>query len=261
MPVSAGGIDYAVAGSGDRLILCLQGIGGGSGSFADQMEPLSRHGRVVAWNMPGYGGSAPLPGVTFGRLSDAVIALADDLGAERIDLVGQSIGGMIALETAIRAPARVRSLTLIATTPAFGGRDPAFADAFLKARLAPLDAGQTMPELARAFVPEITGPIADARAVSEATVTMAAVPADTYRAIIACLVTFNRRDDLGAVTMPSLVIAGSHDRNAPERTMKKMATALPDARFHVIEGAGHLVNSEAPAATNTLIDSFLEETA
>lgn len=261
MPVSAGGIDYRIAGKGERLILCLHGIGGGAASFADQMAPLSRHGRIAAWNMPGYGGSAPLDEVTFATLSDAVLRLADDLGAETIDLVGQSIGGMIALETAIRAAERVRTLTLIATTPAFGGRDPSFAEAFLAARLAPLDAGQTMAELAQAFVPQITGPAADARAIAEATATMAAVPPETYRAIIACLVTFNRRDDLARVTAPALVIAGGEDRNAPARTMEKMAAALPDARFHLIDGAGHLVNSEAPRQTNALIQAFLEETA
>ena len=113
--------------------------------------------RVLAWSMPGYGQSAPLEALTFQALSAALSQFLAALGLARVHLVGQSIGGMIALDHALRRPGEVASLTLIGTTPAFGGRDDSFKDAFLKARLAPLEAGQTMAQMAAEAAPRLVG--------------------------------------------------------------------------------------------------------
>ena len=100
--------------------------------------------RIIAWNMPGYGGSTPLTNLTFANLASALVTFLDDLAITKAHIVGQSIGGMIAQEFAIRFPERVLSLALVATTPAFGGRDEQFKTDFLRARLAPLDVGKTL---------------------------------------------------------------------------------------------------------------------
>ena len=85
---------------------------------------------------------------------------------------------------------------------------------------------------------------------------MAAVPEATYRAIIRCLVTFNRRDDIASLDMPVCLIAGEVDTNAPPRTMARMAETMRNAEFHEIQGAGHLVNLEAADATNDILGMF-----
>jgi pimeloyl-ACP methyl ester carboxylesterase len=252
----AAGIEYATEGAGDPPVICLHGIGGDTESFRPQLDGLSRDRRIIAWNMPGYGGSAPLQDVTFPALAEALIGFMDALGVETAHLCGQSIGGMVAMEAACAHPARVASLALIATTSAFGGRDDSFKDAFIAARLKPLDQGLTLPDLAERFVPEITGPIADEAARRAATRSMSLVPEATYRDIIRCLVTFNRRDDIAGLAMPACLIAGSHDQMAPERTMRKMAEAMPRAAFHLIECAGHLVNLEAGDETNAILSDF-----
>ncbi|MEM8811038.1 MAG: alpha/beta hydrolase [Pseudomonadota bacterium] len=251
------GISYAESGTGGIPALCLHGIGGDTESFRPQLDGLRSDRRMIAWNMPGYGGSDLLSETTFEALSDAAIRLMDGLAIDRVHLIGQSIGGMIAQEAAIRYPDRFASLVLIGTTPAFGGRDDSFKTAFLDARLKPLDAGTPMADLAVRFVPEIVGPIAQPEAIEAGTRSMQTVPESTYRAILKCLVTFNRRDDLGLITQPVCLIAGSHDRNAPARTMQKMAERLPDAVYHEIDGAGHLINLEAPEACNRIIRDFL----
>lgn len=251
----AAGIEYVEAGSGDVPILCLHGIGGDTGSFAPQLDGLSDHHRVIAWNMPGYRGSPPAE-LSFANLAAVLIALLDALGIARAHLCGQSIGGMVAIETAHRFPDRVASLALIGTTAAFGGRDESFKDAFIAARLDPLDQGMTLPDLAARFVPEITGPVASPAAQEAAITSMAAVPEATYRAIIRCLVTFNRRTEIAALPQPACLIAGDHDQMAPPKTMARMAETLPDAAFHVVEGAGHLINLEAPDTTNDILRAF-----
>ena len=245
------------AGPGGAPIICLHGIGGDTESFRPQLDGLGDRRRVIAWNMPGYGGSAPLAETTFETLSEALARFMDALGLTQAHIVGQSIGGMIAQDFALRFPDRALSLILIGTTPAFGGRDETFKRAFLDARLKPLDAGATMAELAASSAPDIVGPIASPEIIQSVARSMAGVPIETYRTILECLVTFNRRDDQGNIRQPCCLIAGTDDKNAPAKTMEKMAGRLPDARYHLIEGAGHMINMEAPDQCNRIIEDFI----
>nr|MBX2880144.1 alpha/beta hydrolase [Granulosicoccus sp.] len=182
------------------------------------------------------------------------------LGCTRFHLIGQSIGGMIAQQYTHRFPEHVISLCLIATTSAFGGRDDSFKREFLAARLKPLDQGLSMHELAVAFVPEITGPTVSEKCLASAITSMSAVPVNTYRQIMECLVTFDQRVQWPALSCPVCLIAGGVDTNAPSRTMRKMAERNPNAQFHEIRDAGHLVNLEMPDATNAIITRFLHDT-
>lgn len=250
----AAGIEYDDRGEGPPVI-CLHGIGGDTTSFGPQMEGLPGL-RVIAVNLPGYGSSDTMNQPTFPKLASAVAAFLDALGLKTAHLCGQSIGGMIAMETACLYPDRVTSLALIGTTSAFGGRDNSFKDAFVSARLKPLDAGETLATLAPKFVPEITGPDVSDDARESAIASMAAVPEATYRAIIRCLVTFNRRDDISDLRMPACLIAGEHDTNAPAKTMARMAEKIPHAEYHVVAGAGHLINLEKGAQTNAILNAY-----
>ena len=238
-------------------VLCLHGIGGDRTSFADQLGQLGER-RVIAWNMPGYGGSDPMVQMDFAALSGAVIALLDELGIEDVHLVGQSIGGMIAQEVAIRVPTRVASLGLIATTPAFGGRDDSFKQAFVTARLGPLDAGVDMATMAEQAIPAIIGPSASADMRQIAVEAMGRIDETAFRQVISCLVTFNRRADQHRITQPCCLIAGSHDTNSPARIMAKMADGLANATFHIVDQAGHLVNSESPDIVNAMLTDFFD---
>ena len=126
-------VESLSAGQGAPVI-CLHGIGGHAQSFSHQLNVLSDEFKVISLSLPGYGGSAYSDGVLqFDALSNW---LADVIADEApVHLVGHSIGGMIAIEHALRQPKMVKSLTLIGTTSAFGGRDDSFKDAFLKARV------------------------------------------------------------------------------------------------------------------------------
>ena len=243
-------------GSGTPLV-CLHGIGGAAGLWAATAAALPGR-KLLAWKQPGYSGIPLPPDLGFPILADI---LAADLAREGIgsaDFLGHSMGGMIMLELSLRHPGLVRSMIPYATTPAFGGKDPAFARDFLAKRLAPLDAGASMAECAAGLVRGMCAPGADPAAEPAAIAAMSQVPEATYRATLACLTTFDRRDALGSITQPTRCIAGAEDQVAPARTMQRMADAIPGATLSLIPGAGHLPHLEQPAAFHATLRSLLD---
>jgi 3-oxoadipate enol-lactonase len=251
-------IAHLEQGGGDA-ILFLHGVGGGAGVFAPQLAHFGARRRAIAWDMPGYGGSAALPEMNFPALAAALARLLDRLGIARAHLVGHSMGGMVALEMMAAHQARCRSLILVATSPVFGSADGSFQRAFLAQRLGPLDEGRTMPELAPVLVADMVGEAPDPAGVARATAAMAAVSTATYRASLTCLTTFDRRALLGTIAVPTLVVAAEHDRAAPPAGMERMAARIAGARYQRVAGSGHLLPLERPAEFNALLDRFLDD--
>jgi 3-oxoadipate enol-lactonase len=243
---------------GGPTVLMLHGIGGGHLSFAPQVETLASSGyRAVAWDMPGYGHSAPIEPYTFKGLAASCIALIESLKCGDVTLVGHSMGGMVAQEVVARRPELVSQLVLAGTSPSFGKPDGDWQRNFIAERTAPLDAGLTMAELATRLVPEMTGPQALPEGLKLATHCMSLVNPSTYRRALEALVTFDRRANLPNIVVPTLLIAGEHDRNAPPAVMKKMAGAIPRSTYIELAGVGHLQNLEAPDDFDGLLLNFL----
>lgn len=250
------GIEYLEQGCGPPVIF-LHGIGGGAASFEHQITQLTNY-QCFALNLPGYGNStSDVWPPSFASLSGSLANFIEEHEFNQVHLVGQSIGGMLALEHAVRRSDQVATLTMIGATPSFGGRDESFKDNFLKARIAPLKAGKTMAEIATKTAPLLVGPSASKQCITEIESILAQVSEATWRGILECLVTFNRRDDLASINQPCCLIAGSHDQNSPARTIQKMSEKMPDAQFHLIDGAGHMANQEAPELTNRILTEFL----
>lgn len=243
---------------GGPCVLMLHGIGGGHLSFAPQVETLATSGyRAVAWDMPGYGHSAPIEPYTFKGLAQSCIALIEALDCGDVTLVGHSMGGMVAQEVAARRPELVGKLVLCGTSPSFGKPDGEWQREFIGQRTAPLDAGGSMAELAETLVPQMVGPRAMPEGVRLAKHCMSLVPPSTYRRALECIVTFDRRRSLADIRVPTLVLAGEHDRNAPPAVMKKMAAAIAGSTYLEMAGIGHLQNLEAPDDFDALLLNFL----
>ncbi|MBU6503341.1 MAG: alpha/beta hydrolase, partial [Burkholderiales bacterium] len=106
---------YGELGTGP-ILLMLHGIGGGNQAFAPQMEAFAAAGyRAVAWDMPGYGHSAPIEPYTFEGLAQSCIALIGSLECASVILLGHSMGGMVAQEVVARRPELVSRLILCGT--------------------------------------------------------------------------------------------------------------------------------------------------
>ena len=276
---------FTTLGTGPTVLM-LHGIGGGHLAFAPQVETLASSGyRAVAWDMPGYGHSAPIEPYTFKGLAESCIRLIEallaseelerrraaprregPLGGQRstrsderggLVLLGHSMGGMVAQEVVARRPDLVRQLILCGTSPSFGKPDGDWQQDFIRQRTAPLDAGQTMAEMAEVLVPQMIGPGSLPEGVRLAVHCMGQVNPSTYRRALECIVTFDRRANLGNIHAPTLLLAGEHDKNAPPAVMQKMARAILGSTYLEMKGIGHLMNLEAPEEFDQLVLSFL----
>ena len=248
------------------VILMLHGIGGGHRAFAPQVETFASLGyRAVAWDMPGYGHSPPIEPYTFKGLAQSCIALIESLlqagKGQSVILLGHSMGAMVAQEVVARRPELVNRLILCGTSPSFGKPDGDWQRDFVARRTAPLDAGQSMEQVAKVLVPQMIGPGALPEGVHLAEFCMALVHPSTYRRALQCLVTFDRRAALPLIRIPTLLVAGEFDPNAPPTVMKKMAAQIAGSRYAELPGIGHLQNLEAPDAFDALVLNFLAETA
>src|SRR5437762_4982048 len=192
-------------GEGDTALVFLHGVGGGKEIWQPQLDFFAAEGyRAVAWDMPGYGASPMLPHYSFATFAAALAQVLDKLRAARVVLIGHSMGGMVALEAAARYPHRLAGLVLACTSPAFGKKENAWQQAFIRARTRPLDEGKTMLDLARALMPTLLGLQPDPHARKLAIGVMSRVPPNTYRAALAALVNFDRRDALPNIHVPTL---------------------------------------------------------
>jgi 3-oxoadipate enol-lactonase len=257
-----GRFSYEATGEpGMPPLVFLHGIGGAARAWRGQLDAFGDRYRAIAWDMPGYGGSAPLPSVSMATLADALKDFLLQVGAPKPCLVGHSIGGMIVQQLLVREPRIARAVVLAQTSPAFGRPDGDWQKTFIQARLGPLDRGETMASLAPSLVRDLIGDDADPQGLELARDCMAAVPESSYRASMLALLGFDLRAALKDISVPTLLLSGSKDNNAPAPMMAKMATFIPSSTYVELEGVGHLANLERPAAFDAALDRFLRTSA
>jgi len=243
------------AGQGGPVVL-LHGLGGSRISWEPQLADLSADHRVAAWDLPGYGASAPLVDLSFRSLAQAAADWIDVLGSPSAHVVGISLGGMIAQYLAAWHPQSVRSLTLLATSPAFG-LDGTSPDEWRAARLAPLAAGQQPADFADRVLRAIAGPNIAEATLDDQRRAMARISAHALQRSIECLVTHDARSLLGTIGAPTLVMVGALDQETPPAYAQALADHIPSAWLQVVHGAGHLLNVEAADEVNAAISRHL----
>nr|QIO32693.1 alpha/beta fold hydrolase [Bradyrhizobium sp. 1(2017)] len=249
---------YEAAGDPDATpLIFLHGIGGAARAWRRQLAFFGKRFHAIAWDMPGYGGSPPLASVSIVTLADALQKFIEQLGASRPVLVGHSIGGMIVQKWLVQSPQLARAVVLAQTSPAFGKADGDWQKSFIAARLGPLDRGETMKSLAPSLVKELVGDDPDPKGMELARDCMGSVPEASYRAMMLALMGFDQRSTLKDISIPTLLLSGSKDNNAPAPMMAKTATYIPGAEYVELAGVGHLANLERPDAFDEAIGRFL----
>ena len=248
-------------------VVFLHGIGGGKKGFQSSVNFFADHGfRALAWDMPGYGTSQLHGTLSFESLAASLETLLDAAQVEKAVLVGHSMGGMVALQAYTHCPSRIAGMVIAASSPAFGHQDGDFQRQFVAQRLAPLDAGQSMADVANRLIPGMVGPdsLTEGAGLAQypaglalAHACMSAVPPSTYRAALNALVKFEQRAALPSIKVPTLCLAGEHDKTAPPEVLRRMAQKIEGAEYECIAGVGHLMGFEKEAPFHDAVLNFL----
>ena len=257
MTTKDGRFSYEAAGDPKAPpLVFLHGIGAARG-WRSQIDAFAGRYYAVAWDMPGYGGSAPLPVASIPTLAEALKDLLEQLGAKKPVLVGHSIGGMIVQQFLATYPDLAGAAVLAQTTSAFGSSDGEWQKNFIDARVGPLDRGETMASMAPKLVQDLLGDAPSPEGVALARDCMASVKPETYRASMQAMIGFDLRKNVADIRVPTLLLSGSKDNNAPAKTMAKMAAAVKGSTYVELEGVGHLANMERPNEFNEVLRDFL----
>ena len=253
--MNAVAVHHVVTGPEDAPVVVLSNSLGSTTSMWDaQADALAEHFRVVRYDTRGHGRS-PVPQGPYDidDLADDVVVLLDTLGVDRAHFVGLSLGGMTGMRLAARNPERVDRLVVLCT----GARlDP--ASAWLD-RAATVREGGTSAVaeavVARWFTPAHLEANPDVRAGCESVV--AATPAEGYASCCEVIAAMDLREDLPAISAPTLAIAGADDPATPPPHLEAIADAVQDGRLLVVPDSAHLANAEQPRTITPAILAHL----
>ena len=247
-----------IAGRGP-LALFMHGIGGNRGNWRAQLAVFSRHCSCVAWDARGYGDSDDYAGaLAFDDFVDDVLRVLDHFGAERAHLVGLSMGGRIAMRTALLHPGRVATLTLLDTHEGFEAFSPEQRRAFVDSRRAPLLAGKEPSDIADAVARSLVGPKATAGQLQQLVDSIAALHKESYIKSLQATVEQVTLGDIAKIRAPAHFVVGADDKLTPPAMHHEMAAKMAGAPVSILADAGHLSNIENPDAFNAVALHWLK---
>ena len=252
-------------------VVCVHGLGATKASFFDAAAALTRAGyRVHALDLPGFGGSSkPIAAPYSARwFAETVVEVMDALEIDRAHLVGNSMGGRVAIEVGLRAPERVRALALLCPALAFVHRGYHPIVRLLRPELGLLPHRWGRERVARQF----WDLFADTDAIDPS---VADVVVDEFQRVYAsagarlAFLTSARNiyldrpfgrggfyPRLSELEAPAMFVWGACDRIIPPGFMRHVAKWLPGAEQIVLEGCGHVPQVERPEQTIGLLQRF-----
>jgi 3-oxoadipate enol-lactonase len=241
---------------GSPAIVFTGSLGTDLTMWEPQADRLKPHFCTLRYDIRGHGASGVPPGpYSMDDLGSDLVALLDRLGIERASLCGLSIGGMISMWVAARAPERVERLVLCCTAAQLGPREgwheraatvraggvEAVADAVLGRWFTPRFASDH-PEVIERFRAQLV-----------------ATPPEGYAGCCEAIAAMDLTGDLPSIGAPTLVLAGADDPATPPEYGEQIARLIPGARFELVSNAAHLASVERPDLTTMAILRFLTD--
>ncbi len=260
------------AGNGLENVILIHGLGGNKTSFYETVSALAKDYTVHAIDLPGFGSSskpliAPYDAAWFAR---AVVRFMDAVGLRRAHVVGNSLGGRVALEVGLTAPDRVRSLGLLGPSLAWRKRRGFVPIVkLLRPELAAVPHTLTSTVVRRQFWgmfgrPERLHPSVADVAVEEFVRTYRDPRARVAFSSAARNIYLEEPDGhdgfwtrLAGLEPPAMFVWGDSDPLVPVSFCRYVSDVLPDARQVVLDDCGHVPQVELPEDTNGLLHHFI----
>lgn len=250
-------MNFRVAGpDAGRPVVLANSLGTDARIWDEVIARLATRYRVVSYDKRGHGLS-DAPKAPY-RLEDYVAdleGLVTHLGLSELALAGVSVGGLIAQGYALANASRLKALVLCDTAAKVGD------DAMWNGRIAAIRA-KGIASISDAILTRWFGPqfrsersfeLAGWRNMLERT------PIEGYAGTCAALRDADLRERIGAIAMRTLVVVGEEDHSTPPDLVRSTAELMPNARFEVIAGAGHIPSIEQPERLATLMLNYFEE--
>jgi pimeloyl-ACP methyl ester carboxylesterase len=259
-------VNYVDLGAGSPAIVFVHGLSGSWQNWLENLPHFSKAHRVVALDLPGFGDSELPPWEitveSYGRL---LVEFCDALEIDDCVVVGNSLGGFIAAEAAIREPRRFEKLVLVSAagiSHARMRRQPAETSARMAAAMTPLvmklqERSFLRPRLRNSIFLNIFHRPRSLRRelLWEQWVHGAAPPG--FLPAVRGLVGYDFTDRLEEIQVPTLIVWGRNDRIVPPNDAFGWIKHLPEAELEVFDRTGHLPQLERPVRFNRLLEGFL----
>lgn len=253
----SGGTDLFVRERGEgHPLLLINGLGANVEMWGPCEERLAAASRTIVFDAPGTGRSTtPAWPLSISAVARTVLDALDELGYERVDVLGFSLGGLVAQELAHRAPDRVRRLALCSTACGWGSM-PGTLDAL---------ALMALPQryYSRSFSEQtnwLLSPADDAllRRLTALTDARLRHPPSLYGYMSQLWAgsLWSSLAWLSSLRMPTLLIHGAEDRLVPAANGVQLARLLPDSRLHLLPDEGHFIVFDPDSSTLSLLAGF-----
>lgn len=257
--IAVDGSELAVEVRGEGgAVLFVHGFPFDRTVWRHQLAGLSRWKRIAP-DLRGVGESSPGVGeYSMTRYADDLVAVLDAVGVGQAVVCGLSMGGYILFDLLRRYPERVRAVVLCDTRPQADGAEARRN----RDELAALAVERGPDAVAERLLPGLLAPATLTDQPEVMTQCRDMARRCSVAGIVGALRAMRERPDstplLGSIRVPTLVVVGAEDRVTPPAVAEAMAQAIPDARYAVIPGAGHVSPLEQPLATSRVLTDFLE---
>ena len=256
-------IDTGEPGAGQQPVLLLHGSGPGVSAAANWrpvIPALRERHRVIAPDQLGFGATATGAKHTYGRAAwtEHALSLLDELGVEQCDVIGNSMGGAVALSLAVARPAAIRRIVLMGTMGIAMALPPGLATIWsyrpgVEAMREVIGLFAYNRELITDELVQLRYAASLSPAVAESWAAMFPHPQQRWVDDLAL-----SGAELTAVTQPVLLVHGRDDKVVPWRSSSApMTDLLPDCRLHLIGGCGHWTMIEKTAEFLGVVQPFL----
>jgi len=265
-------IEYVDFGEGDEAILFIHGLGAAWQTWLENLPFFSRTHRVIALDLPGFGRSEMPPDtISIEFFGEVLVEFCAALGLDGVTVVGNSMGGFIGAELAIRAPERVERLVLVSAAVFWQEYRRAkplmtaakFSEAGIGVALAAGQKRMTSSSRPRARAialgfggfryPHLLDPRLQIEILRTCRRTAGFVPA------LHSLGSYPLRDELPRISCPTLVVWGTEDTLVSVRHAHDIADLIPSARKVIYERTGHVAMIERPDRFNRDLAEFMAE--
>jgi pimeloyl-ACP methyl ester carboxylesterase len=260
--------DYGEGAPDKHPVVLIHGLGGCWQNWLENIRPIAATGRrVIAVDLPGFGLSEPpREDISISGYGECVNALCDELDLGEVVLIGHSMGGFTACETAIQFPQRVERVVLISAagiTTSDIVQQPVLAGARVLAALGTRAVAQSRKVVVRKrlrrplYASFIRYPDLIATDFLFEITQGSGRPA--FNAAMRAILSYDFRDRLPDISVPVLIVWGSEDMLVPRSDASQFERLIPRSRKVVLGDTGHSAMMERPETVNELIFEFLDE--